>query len=319
MRWTLLGGVLVVVASVVGMARAWEGYPVVGAVGGAAIPTGDTQHSANVGGAIGVNGGYRFTLFDGSFGFTLLGEPLYAAMPTAACGGTNERPCRPTEGGLTGVFALTAGARFSLIDGPTEAYFESKGGFYAATSGALDGQAAGFNVAGGVSYEFQPGMTLGAFLRRDQAGIHAATNSSSSLAFLILGLEFQYRLLPKPPEAVAEAPPPAPPPAPPVKQKIVLRGDARPTLDEAVATLKQNPNIKIAVDGYTDDIGTDAYNEKLSLRRAQAVAAYLAAGGIAADRMEVHGFGESNPVASNATADGRAQNRRVELRILSGD
>ena len=72
----------------------------------------------------------------------------------------------------------------------------------------------------------------------------------------------------------------------------------------------------MSVDGHTDSIGSDAYNQKLSVRRAQAVADYLEKGGIAASRMTVKGFGESQPVASNDTAEGRAENRRVELKIL---
>jgi outer membrane protein OmpA-like peptidoglycan-associated protein len=331
MRWKPLAGVLVVVVGLAGSARAWEGHPAVEADVGAAIPTGDTQRSADVGGALAVSGGYRFSLFDDSFGVTLLGEPFYAAMPTAGCGGTDQRPCRSSEGDVTGVFALTGGARFSLIDGPIEVYFAAKGGYYNATSGSLKGEAAGFNIAGGLSYEFLRGMSIGAFIRRDQAGIDAATDSSSSLQFLVTALSFQYRFLPELPAAEAPPPPPPAPPAAPVKQRIVLRGvnfdfdkadiraDARPILDEAIATLKQKPGIRIAVDGYTDDIGSDAYNQKLSLERAHAVERYLAAGGIAADRMEAFGFGESKPVASNETADGRAQNRRVELRIIAGE
>jgi OOP family OmpA-OmpF porin len=117
-------------------------------------------------------------------------------------------------------------------------------------------------------------------------------------------------------------------PAAKPKRRIVLRGvnfdtakstirpEAKVILDEAVRSLKEEPTVKVAVDGHTDAVGTDAYNQKLSERRADAVAAYLAAGGIARSRMSTTGFGESKPVASNATEDGRAQNRRVEFRIL---
>ncbi len=113
------------------------------------------------------------------------------------------------------------------------------------------------------------------------------------------------------------------------KEKIVLRGlnfdfdkatirsDGKSVLDEAVRILKEHPDIRISVEGHTDAVGTDAYNQRLSERRAQAVAAYLAAGGIARSRMGVEGFGESKPVASNETEDGRAQNRRVEFGITS--
>src|SRR6185369_8732474 len=114
---------------------------------------------------------------------------------------------------------------------------------------------------------------------------------------------------------------------PAVKQKLVLRGvtfdfdkaslrpDARPVLDEAIATLKQHADVDVSVDGYTDSTGSESYNLALSQRRARTVADYLGKGGIAATRLQVKGFGEANPVASNDTEDGRAQNRRVELKI----
>ena len=127
---------------------------------------------------------------------------------------------------------------------------------------------------------------------------------------------------------MAAPPPPQPPLAPPPpKKKIVLRGvqfdfnkatiraDAGPVLDEAIATLQQEGGVAVIAEGYTDDIGSDTYNEQLSLRRANAVRDYLTRGGIAADRISVEGFGKSHPVASNTTEDGRAQNRRVELRV----
>lgn len=98
--------------------------------------------------------------------------------------------------------------------------------------------------------------------------------------------------------------------------KSNIRADARPILDEAVRTLQGEPSIHVSVEGHTDAIGTDAYNQKLSERRARAVADYLAVGGVSRSRMTTEGFGESKPVANNATADGRAQNRRVELRII---
>lgn len=129
-------------------------------------------------------------------------------------------------------------------------------------------------------------------------------------------------------------PPPEPPPAPVAaaapapKRKIVLRGvsfdfdsarlraDARPILDEAATMLRENPEVRVAVEGHTDAVGSDAYNERLSERRAGAVADALAAEGVARSRLAVAGRGEASPVASNETDEGRAQNRRVELRVL---
>lgn len=84
-------------------------------------------------------------------------------------------------------------------------------------------------------------------------------------------------------------------------------------LDQDVATLKQWGDVKVEVAGHTDSIGTDEYNMGLSLRRADAVRSYLVDKGIAADRLTVKGYGESQPIADNATDAGRFQNRRVEL------
>jgi len=332
MRWKLRVGVLFVVALMGRGAFALDGEPVVGVEAGVAIPTSNFQRSADVGGALGVFGGYRLNLFENSLALSLLGEPMYAAFPTASCGAADERPCRPGgEGDVTGIFSLSGNARFSLVEDPVEVYFQAGGGYYNATSGAVSGGAGGFNIGGGILYTFERAMSAGVIVRRDQADIAAATNSTQDLQFITVGASFLYRFLPEP-AVVAQAPPPPPPPPPaPVKQKLVLRGvnfdfdkadirpDARPILDEAVATLKQHGNIKIAVDGYTDNIGSAAYNEKLSVRRAQSVAHYLSEGGIDASRMTVHGYGATNFVATNDTADGRAQNRRVELKILSGD
>jgi outer membrane protein OmpA-like peptidoglycan-associated protein len=135
-------------------------------------------------------------------------------------------------------------------------------------------------------------------------------------------------VLPPRPPRIAQAPPlpPPPPPAPaPVKKKIVLRGvhfdfdkaairsDSVAILREAANTLKENPSVHVVVEGYTDSRGTEAYNQRLSLRRAEAVKDYLVKLGVAADRLTVRGKGASQPVASNDTEEGRAENRRVEL------
>lgn len=84
-------------------------------------------------------------------------------------------------------------------------------------------------------------------------------------------------------------------------------------LDAAASTLAKCTNIGINVDGHTDSVGAEAYNQKLSERRAQAVSSYLSRKGISARRLAVRGFGETQPVADNSTDDGRARNRRVEL------
>lgn len=87
------------------------------------------------------------------------------------------------------------------------------------------------------------------------------------------------------------------------------------TLDEIAISLKQYPDSLIDVYGHTDSTGSDAYNQSLSERRARAVADYLAMRGVSSSRIRSQGFGEQYPVASNDTAEGRALNRRVEIKI----
>lgn len=128
---------------------------------------------------------------------------------------------------------------------------------------------------------------------------------------------------PQPTAQTASAPPPPPPP--PVNEKLVLRGvhfdfnrtNIRPgdaaVLDEAITTLKAHPYVVINVNGYTDAIGDEEYNHRLSQFRGNAVANYLLTGGILATQIRVYGYGKTDFVATNKTAEGRAQNRRVEL------
>jgi OOP family OmpA-OmpF porin len=99
--------------------------------------------------------------------------------------------------------------------------------------------------------------------------------------------------------------------------KATLTADSRATLDEVVASLTANPPVKVEIGGHTDSRSSDAYNQKLSEARATSVVGYLVAHGVAADRLTAAGYGESQPIADNATAEGRLQNRRVELKIVA--
>ncbi len=95
-----------------------------------------------------------------------------------------------------------------------------------------------------------------------------------------------------------------------------LTADSSARLDDATATLLKNSDLRVEVAGYTDSSGSAAYNQTLSGRRAQSVLDYLVSHGVDAGMLSARGYGESNPIASNATAAGRAENRRVTLRIL---
>ncbi|MCD6026401.1 MAG: outer membrane protein precursor [Solimicrobium sp.] len=98
--------------------------------------------------------------------------------------------------------------------------------------------------------------------------------------------------------------------------KAVLKPEGKAKLNDLVSKLK-DVNLEAAVaTGHTDSIGTVAYNQKLSVRRAESVKRYLIEQGVAADRIYVSGKGKSQPVANNKTAAGRAQNRRVDVEVV---
>lgn len=95
-----------------------------------------------------------------------------------------------------------------------------------------------------------------------------------------------------------------------------LKSQFRPALDGVAATLAEYPQTVIEISGHTDAVGSDAYNQRLSEERAGSVANYLVGKGLVRERFEVVGMGERYPIASNETEDGRARNRRVEIRVL---
>ena len=139
---------------------------------------------------------------------------------------------------------------------------------------------------------------------------------------------------PPPPKPAAPPPPPPPKPAPPpppkpVAQKVTLAADVlfdfdksvvkpegRTKLDDLVAKSKGIALEVIIAIGHTDSIGSDAYNQKLSVRRAEAIKSYLVSKGVEANRIYTEGKGEKQPIASNKTKDGRAKNRRVEIEVI---
>ena len=134
-----------------------------------------------------------------------------------------------------------------------------------------------------------------------------------------------------PPPAVAPpvAPPPPPPPPAPVSEKVTFAADAffdfnksnlkpegRAKLDDLVSKMQGiNLEVIIAV-GHTDAVGGDAYNQKLSIKRADAVKNYLTSKGVEKNRVYTEGKGEKQPVADNKTSEGRAKNRRVEIEVV---
>ena len=94
-----------------------------------------------------------------------------------------------------------------------------------------------------------------------------------------------------------------------------LRPRAKTTLEEIAEVFREYPDTNLRVEGHADSTGSDAYNQRLSDRRAESVSSYLERQGVSGARIDAIGFGENEPRASNATADGRQLNRRVEIRI----
>jgi OOP family OmpA-OmpF porin len=138
----------------------------------------------------------------------------------------------------------------------------------------------------------------------------------------------------EPKAAPAAAPAPAPAPAPAAApaaaatkvtyaadaffdfDKAVVKPAGKAKLDDLISKVKAiNLEVIIAV-GHTDSVGSEAYNQKLSVRRAEAVKAYLVTKGIEKNRIYTEGKGEKQPVASNKTAEGRTKNRRVEIEVV---
>lgn len=299
--------------------------PVIGGELSAAIPLKQTRNTADLGGAAGIYGGYEFDL-DPVVRLSLLANPEFSFFPS-------EEPINPNSGRKSDsdpivVMGLLGGPRLS-IGSDLRFFIDGRGGYFKELSGPLNSEGAGYNVGGGFAIEFARGTALTIFGRYNESFMRAERGSHANFRFVTAGLGLDHRF--NAPEPLAEVPPPPPPaaaPEAPLRKRLILRGvnfdfnkadiraDARPVLDEAIRTLQEAGDVRVAVEGHTDSVGSDSYNEGLSIRRAKAVAAYLARGGISADRMSIAGFGESRPVASNDTADGRAQNRRVELNVL---
>jgi outer membrane protein OmpA-like peptidoglycan-associated protein len=100
--------------------------------------------------------------------------------------------------------------------------------------------------------------------------------------------------------------------------KATLKPEARRQLEGVLQTLREQPGVQVLVVGHTDGIGSDAYNMRLSQRRAESVATYLVQNGVPRQSIRTEWHGKRQPIASNATAEGRAQNRRVEITLSPG-
>jgi outer membrane protein OmpA-like peptidoglycan-associated protein len=186
-----------------------------------------------------------------------------------------------------------------------------------AVAGALIGGTVG-GVTGGVAVNNHNNASDG----ERAAGIVGGGAAGALVGGLLGHVICDPRIEPPPPPPVAQAPPP-PPPAPRKIEtlagpsfdfdKVHLRPEGVAKVEHAVKVMQESPDMHVVVEGYTDSIGSDAYNLRLSERRAEVVRDLMVQKGISASRITTRGFGKANPVADNKTAAGRAENRRVEI------
>ena len=136
---------------------------------------------------------------------------------------------------------------------------------------------------------------------------------------------------PQPAMAPEPAPVPEPPPPPPKPviiekgrqtldvefdfNKAIIKQGYYKDIDDLVQVMKDYPDLKVVIEGHTDNVGTAEYNKELSQRRAEAVKQYMVEKGINANRITAKGFGFDRPIASNDTEEGRQKNRRVEAAV----
>jgi len=188
---------------------------------------------------------------------------------------------------------------------------------YCAVAGGLVGAAVGAGTAGGLVNAYEK--------ERSQEHTGAAAGGGAVVGAglgTIIG-----HLICDPTEEAPPPPPPPPPPSPPQKKHIELSADSyfdfnKATLkpagkeridSEIIPPMKEHSELRALVEGHTDSIGSEAYNLRLSERRANAVADYMESQGISSSRITTKGWGKSKPVADNRTKEGRAKNRRVEI------
>src|SRR6516165_10480404 len=194
-------------------------------------------------------------------------------------------------------------------------------------SGMSKNQAA---LIGAVGCGIPAGVAGGLVAHNNDPNVHMPVGAGAVAgvvtgALLCGGLAYLLTPEPKPPPSAP--PPPPPPPAPKVERTIILddvlfdfdkstiKPEAAQILDRLVAFMNENKDKQVALSGHTDNVGTEAYNMGLSNRRWMSVRDYVVKKGVDGSRVSGQGFGESKPIAPNNTAEGRAKNRRVEIKV----
>ena len=246
---------------------------------------------------------------------------------------------------LLGQLPLTE--RFSVLGRVGVASTTAKTNFTGNRLNAVTAPHAGITKAGmklglGVEYKFTEALAVRGEFERYR--VNDAVGNRGDVDMATVGLVYKFGRpaaqpvyvapAPEPVAEVAPAPAPAPMPAPapapvPTSEKVSFAAEAlfdfdksvvkpagKAALDDLLVKLQgMNTEVMVTV-GHTDSVGADAYNQKLSQRRAEAVKAYIVSKGVDASRVYTEGKGESQPVADNKTAEGRAKNRRVTVEVV---
>ncbi len=297
---------------------------------GASIPTSHWNDYVNTGGVVGAFAGYRWGLSD-NVALGVVVNPSFSIGGTDLGGNCRYSYCSGKETSST--FSIGLGPKLSFIEGPTQISLAVTGAYFRDIAGVLDSDGAGLAIHAAVTRDLGwYGLNAGIFGRFEEQFLspypgngngrfNGRNDQVNDRQMIMAGLQLGWNG----PAPVVAAPVPPPPPPAPMRKKIVLRGvnfdydkatlqpAGRPILDEAAEILKANPDVNVEVRGFTDSRGSDAYNQRLSERRAQTVKNYLVSRGVSPSRLTTRGYGESDPVATNETEAGRAQNRRVEL------